>query len=44
MKLDSSHIQYILECLKENGTQMMNMAGICRVMCGFCLMSLRTSA
>ncbi len=24
MKLDSSHIQYILECLKENSTQMLN--------------------
>lgn len=24
MKLDSSHIQYILECLKENGTQIRN--------------------
>ena len=25
MKLDSSHIQYILECLKENSTQIRNM-------------------
>ena len=24
MKLDSSHIQYILECLKENSTQIRN--------------------
>ena len=27
MKLDSSHIQYILECLKENSTQIRNMGG-----------------
>lgn len=24
MKLDSSHIQYILECMKENSTQIRN--------------------
>ena len=24
MKLDSSHIQYILECIKENSTQIRN--------------------